>query len=242
MKIEFPQKANGLHILSKSDFETLAHDILKEKQPEALTKAMPLDVKDLIEEKLCLEIQEAHLSKDGNILGLISFTEQNIPTYDENYLDAVLPAQEGTIIIEQNLKANEARYRFTEMHEASHWMLHRKFYSPMKKNYSFRRQDNTFIACRDNRNNKKKKNEPRSDYEWSEWQADCLAAALLMPSATFINAAKILMKQYGYNTNKLTMKYIDARPFLIINELAELYNVSKLAVEIRMKTLNLLAY
>ena len=49
--------------------------ILKEYQPVMLEEARPLDIEDLVCEYLYLDVKTAHLSKDGRILGVISFDD-----------------------------------------------------------------------------------------------------------------------------------------------------------------------
>ena len=79
-----------------------------------------------------------------------------------------------------------ARRRYTQAHELSHWICHRSYHSPDNRCYEFRK--NSFIACRTENIESYRRNDfsQRTDSDWEEWQADSLAAALLMPKVTFI--------------------------------------------------------
>lgn len=61
-----------------------------------------------------------------------------------------------------------------------------------------------------------------------------MAAALLMPQSTFIPAAKIFLRANGFQNEKFIRKAIDSNTHNVIAELAQLYNVSKRSVQIRL--------
>ena len=118
-------------------------------------------------------------------------------------------------------------------HECAHWILHRSFHSPDNQKYTFRTQRSPYIACR-SANIEKKRHELKTDEDFEEWQADTLAAALLMPLIPFRWAAKRLIQKCGrlYLTDRVNYEYIE-----IIEEIAEEFKVSKTAAEIRLKQL-----
>lgn len=238
MMLNFLCKSSGLYVMSKKDFEPLACQILNEKQPEVLKCPMPLDVDSFILDGLFLELRDEYLSESGNILGLITFVDQRIPTYDDAFNETYIKATEGTIVVDKRLSSIPTRYRFTKAHEVSHWILHRKFYSPEKRNYNFRNKGCSYIACRQEAIDRKNPIEVKTDYDWCEWQADYLSAALLMPSVTFVPTAEQIIKSYGLSDGKLPEGNRGGILDKVSEELARLYNVSKRSVRIRLRTLD----
>ena len=236
MTLNYPCKPSGLYVMSRDDIEQLSHQILSERQPKVLEKPMALDIDELMKEGFYLEIKDALLSESGSLLGLITFVDRNIPTYDEAFNETSLKADVGTVVIDKRLYKIPTRCRFTKAHELSHWILHRKFYSPIKKSYSFRKCECSYIACRQEAIGRKNPTEAKTDYDWSEWQADCLGAALLMPATTFVPAAQAILHKNGFEELKLVYGSNDDRATSVISELAKIYEVSMRSVCIRLKT------
>ena len=234
MNLNYACKPNGLYIMSKADFDPLAMQILNEKQPRVLERAMPLDLDDLAENAFPLTCYDAILSKDGSILGLITFADQNLPIYTDELDECSLPTTEGTIIIDKRLRNIPTRYRFTKAHEISHWILHRRFYSPYNMPYNFRNTGSSYIANRQEAVGRKNPVEAKTDFEWSEWQSDCLSAALLMPACTFIPTAQHFISMLEDTTGTLIYGSKEARS--ITSEIARIYEVSPRSVTIRLST------
>lgn len=250
MQLNYRKTKSGLYILKKEDFDDIASMALKEFQPNMLTKAQPLDVEDFICERLLLDMKTARLSEDGRILGVIAFDDTTYAGFDSFGRPIEIEMPVGTILLEESL-VNDSRHvgrqRFTKMHEASHWICHRQYHVPLYgRNYEFRvKDDNRSIACRmeriENPGRSDGASRKWSDIEWEEWQADNLAAALLMPKATFIRAAREVMGSYGiqetdclYWEKDLTVSH------RIIDDIKNIYEVSKSAVELRMVRCGLL--
>ena len=234
MTLNYACKPSGLYIMSKSDFDPLAYRILEEKQPCVLEKAMPLDLEDLAENAFPLTCYDAILSKNGSILGLISFSDQNVPIFNDDFDECSIPAPEGTIIIDKRLRTVPTRYRFTKAHEISHWILHRRFYSAYNKPLNFRSSGSSYIANRTEAAGRKNPVAAKTDFEWSEWQSDCLSAAMLMPACTFVPTAQKLIAAHGHANGKLSRDSVDSKR--IQGEIASIYEVSRRSVEIRLST------
>jgi len=235
MLLNFECKPSGLYVINKTDFDPLAMAILKEKQPRVLEKAMPLDLDDLAENAFPLTCFDALLSKDGSILGLITFADQELPLYNSNFDEYSMPMQEGTIVIDKRLHNIPTRYRFTKAHEISHWILHRRFYSPYNVPYQFRNVGSSYIATRQEAIGRKNPIEAKTDFEWSEWQSDCLSAALLMPVCTFVPTVQHYINNTDSEMKKITYGTIESKR--IMSEIASIYMVSARSVEIRLSTL-----
>ncbi len=215
------------------DFDGKATQILQEYQPEVLKTAKPLDIDELVNafELYCVEVI---ITKSGTILGFITFIDQNIPILDDNMENSAISAIEGTIIIDKRLKDIPTRYRFTKAHEFSHWILHGKYYLPLGESCTFRNLGCSYIAYRREARGRKNPVEARTLHDWIEWQSDNMAAALLMPAVTFIPKAKEILGEYGLEQGQLI--YGDANAYEAIIRLANIYNVSRRSVNIRLNS------
>lgn len=236
MILDLPCKPSGLYIMNNMDFDPLAYKILLEKQPVVLERAMPLDLDALAEDGLYLECRDELLSIDGSIFGLITFADQKLPVYNDRMEEMIISTTEGTIVIDKRLHDKPTRYRFTKAHEIAHWILHRRFYSPDNKPYSFRNSGCSYIASKQEAEGRKNPVEAKTDIDWSEWQSDCLAAAMLMPACTFIPTAKRVLMAHGFTEEKLIKGVHDSQTLNAIAEIAEIYNVSVRSVGIRLYT------
>jgi hypothetical protein len=100
--------------------------------------------------------------------------------------------------------------------------------------FNFRNTGNSYIANRQEAVGRKNPVEAKTDFEWSEWQSDCLSAALLMPACTFIPTAQHFITASGSENGKLTYGSKDSRG--IMSEIAKIYEVSPRSVEIRLSS------
>lgn len=237
MKINYPQKRNGMYLLSKSNFDCLANDILDEYSPEVLRMVRPLDIDVLIQDCLYLEIIPKFLSRDASVLGMIAFadTEWQPVTGNDPRME-IIP--EGTICIDPTLLSIEqrGRCRFTKAHEGSHWILHRSYHSPDHRVFSFRQSETSNIACRATTIERLswKRDRIWTDHDWEEWQADSLAAALLMPREPFMDAFRTAMMHHGFRQYYLVKGEHVAEARDVISEVADRFVVSKRAAQVRM--------
>lgn len=98
--------------------------------------------------------------------------------------------------------------RFTIAHEIVHWEIHQRFFTNwLKKN-------NTAFRCP-----KEKSKERRTAIDWCEWQAEGIAASILMPKNMFIQKANEINEEYQYGLANQK----------IIKEIAKFFEVSKQA-------------
>ncbi len=137
----------------------------------------------------------------------------------------------NTIVIDKFLlRANENnRRRFTLAHEASHYILNR-----VQNTHSTSRFNNNF----DNERTYTTE-ELKQMFNSAEWQADNMAAALLMPISFIENAinkfAKKPIRLYGSTTFLNDDK-------MILQKISNYLKVSYTALVIRLKNTNLLEY
>lgn len=242
MHLQYTQKRNGLFILRKSDIEDIATDILREYAPHTLSTPSRLDENYLAQECLGLDIRDRYITPNASILGLIAFSDTVWPVLTAGRVVAE-PLPEGTMLVDASLlgKAHQARRRFTVVHEASHFALHRSYNDPSHRIYEFRHNPSV-IACREATIERYgwHHNHVWSDDDWAEWQADSLAAALLMPRNPFCDAFESAMRHSGIRYRYLVKNENVRQANEVINETAQLFGVSRKAAQIRMNQFGLI--
>jgi Zn-dependent peptidase ImmA (M78 family) len=239
MVLDYPQYPNGMYKLHKNDFDDIAREIMKAYMPGIVDAQQEVDINYLIKECLFLTVKSKNITADKSVLGLIAFEEATVSCYDLSFNPIKVDLQAGDILIDMSLSGNAslARRRFTLAHEASHWILHRSYHSPTNQKYEFRRPIKETLASDVER--KIRRLETENDLE--EWQANSLAAALLMPKISFIKTAIYeIERMYGYEqyplTDDGTEEYAE-----VIQRIASVYNVSRQATEIRLEQLEMIA-
>ena len=177
-----------MYILTREDMDDIAMRLLNEYAPNVLKYPQPVGIGMIAEEKMGLTLKYQYLSAQGNISGLLAFDDTEFDCFDSLFRPVKLEIPGGTVLIDSNLsdRKNYPRRRYTISHEVCHWILHRSYHSPQNKQYQFRSQSNVLIACRDSDICRERKSRDLvTDHDWEEWQADALAAAVIMPLTTF---------------------------------------------------------
>jgi Zn-dependent peptidase ImmA (M78 family) len=144
---------------------------------------------------------------------------------------------EGTVVINAALHGTEhqPRRRFTLAHEVSHWILHRSYHSPTNQQYRFRAVKNNYVACRES-TIESFLDERNTETDWEEWQANALAAAILMPLASFHHKTSQVIREHTGSSYLLDTH--SSRDFYrILSQISDTFAVSKSAAKIRMKQL-----
>lgn len=216
-------------ILSRADIEQIAERILTiyieayVPQKHLFYQVVP----EALAEVLGLEVDYQILSLNGTILGVTAPDEQYVSVYDDKqecyyYLDG------NTILIDTRLCASPktiGRKNYTLAHKIAHQVLYKAFpdayASAPRIMCDYRRTPNT---------RKKVTN-------WTEWQADALAAALLMPKDAILDG--MFLFSLGEHINTLFRKYTPNK-YDNFCCLATALGVSQSALAYRMEQLGLL--
>lgn len=237
----YKQKNNGLYVLSRSELDDIASSMLSKYAPDVLRYPKPLGISNLAEDSFGLTLRYEKIAKDNEILGLVVFSDGNVPCYDEMNKKITIEEQYGTVLINTGISADSDWYRrrFTIAHETAHYAIHRSYHSDNKKQFKLRSDNMAYIACRaENIGQMHFRRNLTTDNDWEEWQADGMAAALLMPKTTFTHEAMRIIRDC---TGKHSLPF--NAPFSVRNEvhkrLSDVFKVSKTAAEIRMKHLGL---
>lgn len=184
----------------------------------------------LIQDVLNLTLDYCHLSVDGSVLGVTSFkpVELNVFGLDDEQQSYYMDGK--TILVEKDLHENSTqcgRCNFTMAHEASHQIL--KMLFPV--DYGMKPSRPALHFYRPHSETRK----PISD--WEEWQANTLAAAILLP----VDLVGKALFTFQLPTNiKVLSKRFDESVFARFEDAANFLGVSKTAFAIRLKQFGIL--
>lgn len=216
--------------LSRSDIEEIAKPIIERYKQEYVPQYHLCYRVDAMEiaALLGIKVQFLSLSQDGAILGQTAsvpvWTTVNDSALGETYffLDG------KTILIEKRLQNNPhviGRKNFTIAHELAHLIINNLY--PDMYGAQFR----IFSDYR-----RTKQIRPKIS-DWHEWQADALAAALLLPPDAVEDA--MFLFGLGSKLNVLSYKYSQNK-YHAFCDMAEFLQVSKSTLAYRMEQLGLL--
>ena len=237
MELNYPQQPNGMYVLNGNDLEHIATGVLSEYFPHNLDYPLPLNT-DALFDDLGLLVKHKFLGvPEHEILGATVMGDTaDIPAFDLMKGVILLEETYGTVLINSELccASKAPRRRYTEVHECSHWLLHRPYYKKLSQS-----DKSCFVACRTVETYKQK---TRTDADWREWQADRLAAAMLMPRDVFYDYAKAELKKAGASRGYLVEGQSRDRQIFdeAIVPITRRFSVSKRAAQIRMIRLNLI--
>lgn len=236
------QVSDGMYLLTRADIERVAHDLLKEFAPQNLETPKSFDVDSFLSDYLGLIVKERYIGVIGyEALGLTVMSDEvEIPSLDERFRPTIVTETYGNVLISPSLHGikNLGRKRYTKAHEGAHWILHRPYFQK-KEQLNGGGTDHGFVACRSIERYAPQK---KRSTDWLEWQADTLAAALLMPGEIFSKYTRKLLRQAGAVRGYLEgANPRDKRIFYeIVPELSGRFSVSLRAAQIRMIHLGLI--
>lgn len=218
--------------------ERIAEKYIRDFIPKMLQNCMPLPVDDFCEGYQKLNIDYPFLSNNGCYLGMAIFSDQTPVTIYESETNSIRHElyNARTILIDRSLleEEKEAKFRYTAMHECSHQILHANHFRMMEAKTGERR-----ILCR---LETIEKNTSKPFTEWTdvdrmEWQANYLAAALLMPAESvqdYMDACQ--MKEY-YQARVREGMYEETAFTNAAMELVYAFRVSLFSAKIRLMSL-----
>lgn len=197
------------------------------------TKELPfcsLDTLDFATNYMKLTVRYEHLSYDRRaILGCIAY-ENTVLEMKPGDPSSYIPIAERTVFLDDSLKEKNQRGRrnFTLAHECSHQAIY--LLNPEAYRMCQYRKPGGRYSLR----------ELTTEDDWFEWQANALAAELLMP----IHLISKVLSDLGY-IGKVPI-YPEERLLFterrLLRKASDFLGVSKAALLIRFKQLNLLDY
>ena len=240
MNLNYGQESNGMYKLNKSDFDNIALVLLRGHLATVIDSPHEVDINYLIKDCLYLDVYSKHLSPDKSVLGLVAFEDTTIPCYDLHFNPTTIDIVAGNIVIDLSLSGQRqlTRRRFTLAHELSHWVLHRSYHSPINQVFALKKVG--YLPCGDTEIAIKKK-ALMTDSDKEEWQANSLAAAILMPKFAFLQCAhQEIKRQYGASKSPINDMDDPDRYRSTVENIAGVFNVSFQATEIRLDQFDLI--
>lgn len=220
--------------INRLEIERQAEKFLKEYQERYSIKLQaPVDISNIMDcmcdfHIICENLQEKY---GDDVLGAIIFDDEERTIIVDSLLD---PDKNSKML---------GRYNFTVAHEAGHWILH----STSKRNKDIKQNKNKLpkkysVLCRSGKYKKR---------PLIEKEADCFAGYILMPKKLIVEA----WQNSGQNiscTINVFEELVEQRKVLELSEnnntvtcliakkLAEIFEVSALAMQIRLVELGLI--
>lgn len=218
---------NFVPIISSSNMETIAEKILEKYQPSMLEEPRSLDISALIT-ALDIKLIEQKLSQDNSIFGEIIFKDMLIGVFDENEVPIEMEVTKGTIVVDPTIRdfRNQGSYNNTVVHEIVHWILHRNY-----QECRMLLDGDTGTSFVDGACDVSVK---WTDADWMEWHANGIAPRLLMPKKTTKQKVNEFFTEYSlkYPENAKTSMFEQ-----VIDDIADFFQVSRLAAKIRLQQL-----
>lgn len=213
---------NLIPFIPPSEYDKVAEQFLEEYCPEALKYPMAIPIEKIAAD-MGLKVQYVCLSEEADIYGATIFTDGAMEIYDpEEGLYDTKVFKRKTVLIDPDAvkKTNVGCKHNTLAHECVHWYKHRLYYKMQK--FTMPRMAR-FCKCHVNQ-----LPYATEDENIMEGQAIGIAPRILMPKITFIEAASQYDIIYGRDN------------WQAIYGLANLFDVSKQSVMIRLEECNLL--
>lgn len=213
-------------IIRRNQFEAEADKFLTRYCSEALENPVRVPIEKIAEDMKLLVIDDVPLSDDLTYFGTIVFDNGNI--LDKHRKVAIRNAKRGTIYLDPRVpyERSVGTKRTTLAHECFHWHRHQPYHVLMKMigaNDNLGRAIQCQIAANTTDSDKWKA------VDWMEWQAKGVAPKILMPEKTTRMKADELLAEYGGAENASIEAYE-----WVIDELAELFDVSRQAAKVRL--------
>ncbi len=215
---------------SYSQIQAFADNLNKRYNPERLTKAMPVDVFDIVD-LLGARLAIDYLSPDRTYLGATTFADGALWIWPGNpFTSDMLPEKKsykkGTIIIDADLDGSDTQQdRFTENYTVIHECFHFSKHEPCFRHHAhLSKNADTYL---------KGQNQPNSALNKIERQANYAAAAFLMPR----EAIKNVFQEHFTGEGPLPFCY-DTKP--TIKAIGEHFGVNYSPCVYRLQELGLL--
>jgi hypothetical protein len=214
-------------IISRGQLDDVAAAFLGKYYHEALTAPMAVPPY-VVAERMGLEVQEVHITKNCSVFGQVYFSDCEVQYYDSDVGQyQTLQVERGTILVDPNVyfMRTVGSMNNTIVHECVHWDLHKKFFE-LEKLYN---QEARVISCQVQEGTRPEKN--RSPLDWMEWQANALAPRIMMPAKQTRQKIEELIEK-----NKRALQTDNKAEVMesVVFELSDFFDVSRQAAKIRM--------
>lgn len=216
-------------IIARTNFDVESERFLEKYYPVALRNPVPVPIRKIAEEQLNLSIvEDTRLSEALDVFGMVVFEDCNIQ--DKNKEIFIRNAKRATMYIDPRVyyERNLGTVNFTIAHECYHWYRHQPYHALMKMIGSDSAVGKSILCAI---GTSTRDSEKWNAVEWMEWQANGIAAHILMPTVTARIKIDEMLKRYQINLDQGVDGYTVEE---LISELAAFYGLSKQTVKSRM--------
>lgn len=212
-------------LISEDDLEREAERFLKKYSPETFEKPVKVPIEQVVEQQN-LQISTEFSTTDGNnYFGAITFEDG---TSRRNRKSIICNAQPRTIFLNTWLPYLESpgKKAIALAHECYHWHKHFPYHSLMETIEENDDLGNAILCPATPKNTFFNKWKVK---DWFEWQSNGIAPRIIMPAKTTRMKANELLAQYC-GTEKTNVSDYEK----VVDELAEVFGVSKQDARIRL--------
>lgn len=247
---------DGTPIVRNVDVIAFAEAQLKDYRPELLEKPGKIDALHFIESylKANVDFQDIYYEEGENaIAGATVFNDESIRVFDrENQCVKDISVPAGTVIIDnKTMEAGKEGFaRFTQLHEAGHFCMHKTVYCKnpgQMELFANGLAARSVVLCkRESIEQTRHKLVTQEDFR--EHQANVYAAALEMPRAPFKRLVTDLIAEYDIGRERNQMLVIPRVADYhfsigleeIVSKVAEAFGASRTAVRVQMQSRGIL--
>lgn len=222
-------------ILSHKEIEEIAVAITLDfneffygkRQEDHIPRGTPID--QFARDYLGLKVSFAPLSSDGSICGLTAYSDTEY-IVEKDGVQYSIPLHRNQVLMDTSfIQPNSVRRlcgkrRFTLAHECAHQILFHIESDEIKARYQQQYSTRKAYSPR----------ELKTREDWSEWQANALGAAILMPQREIDLAVDYFNHGRGFISYEGFFTYTDKLP---LNMICKQFGVSKAAAVIRLEQL-----
>ena len=185
----------------------------------------PIKIENFATHVLGLSLDYTRLSDDGRRLGITTYADTKVEV--RRYMrNEVINIPANTLLLDERLKQplfppdkELCRRRFTIAHECAHHLLHRMEPADRRREMDSRYEGRVYSL-----------GELETLDKWREWQANAMAAALLIP-------AKYLAVLLGRRRLTIYGKRMNIPDNLKLDNLCDRFKVSRTAMTLRLRQL-----
>ena len=214
---------NFIPYVKQKDLDEIASKFLKKYYPNALLEPLKIDTKKLAQE-MGLSVIERNITKDSSIFGQLYFEDCLASFYDNDGELTSESISKDTIVL--NPRIYYLRDVGSVNHTIVHECVHREYHY---KKYLFEAiYDESYsnIDCGIEGDTKRSSKE-----SYMEWQANALAAHILMPENTFKRQASKFLKETRESSGKFDLIDVLSQ---VIDSLADFFGGSRISAKIRL--------
>lgn len=214
-----------LPYLNNDELDGEATKFLTKYCPDALVNPMPLSIDKLLK-NMNVTKYDAPLAI---AFGQAYFDKHTTDVYDDKKNKQTVEVDKKTILVDPDVQflRSFGSYNFTVVHECVHIEYHYKYFQLRK----ILDPTLSYITCLDVKEPDALKTDDLDARNLMEWQANALAPRILMPKNTFLRKYHELFSQVLADNKQMLAGDVMS---VVIDKLADFYQVSRLAVKIRL--------